>query len=414
MAGIEESKPDLRAFEAIDTPAEERWLSRALKDETFGGALLLAAGVLALIVANSPAGNWYSEFLEIKIGFDAIGLKLSIAHWAADGLLAIFFLVAGLELKHELVHGSLSKVRQAMVPMVAAIAGMIFPALIYFLFLRGNSEALVGWAIPVATDIAFALAVLAVAGRGLPVELRAFLLTLAVVDDLGAITIIAVFYSEDIDRNMLFLTLVLLIIYALLQKFNLTKWYLLVPLGLLIWWATYQSGIHATVAGVAIALLTRVQHREGELQSPAETAEIKVRPISVAIAVPIFAFTAAGVDLRSLGFIDTVGSEIAIAVIFGLVVGKPLGVIGATYLLTRFTSARLNENLRWSDVLSVGLLAGIGFTVSLLITKLSFSNDIELLSDAKVGVLSGSLIAAIIAIFVMRVSAITRDKKHVP
>ena len=414
MAGIEESKPDLRAFEAIDTPAEERWLSRALKDETFGGALLLAAGLLALIVSNSPAGNWYSEFLEIKIGFDAIGLKLSIAHWAADGLLAIFFLVAGLELKHELVHGSLSKVRQAMVPMVAAIAGMIFPALIYFLFLSGNSEALVGWAIPVATDIAFALAVLAVAGRGLPVELRAFLLTLAVVDDLGAITIIAVFYSEDIDRNMLFLTLVLLIIYALLQKFNLTKWYLLVPLGLLIWWATYQSGIHATVAGVAIALLTRVQHREGELQSPAETAEIKVRPISVAIAVPIFAFTAAGVDLRSLGFIDTVGSEIAIAVIFGLVVGKPLGVIGATYLLTRFTSARLNENLRWSDVLSVGLLAGIGFTVSLLITKLSFSNDIELLSDAKVGVLSGSLIAAIIAIFVMRVSAITRDKKHVP
>lgn len=414
MAGFEESKPDLRAFEAIDTPAEERWLFRALKDETFGGALLLVAGVLALIVANSPAGNWYSEFLEIQIGFEAIGLKLSIAHWAADGLLAIFFLVAGLELKHELVHGSLSKVRQAMVPMVAAIAGMIFPALIYFLFLRGNSEALVGWAIPVATDIAFALAVLAVAGRGLPVELRAFLLTLAVVDDLGAITIIAVFYSEDIDRNMLFLTLVLLIIYALLQKFNLTKWYLLVPLGLLIWWATYQSGIHATVAGVAIALLTRVQHREGELQSPAETAEIKVRPISVAIAVPIFAFTAAGVDLRSLGFIDTVGSEIAIAVIFGLVIGKPLGVIGATYLLTRFTSARLNENLRWSDVLSVGLLAGIGFTVSLLITKLSFSNDIELLSDAKVGVLSGSLIAAIIAIFVMRVSAITRDKKRVP
>lgn len=413
MTNSDESKPDLRAFEAIDTPAEERWLTRALKDETFGGALLLIAGVLALIVANSPAGDWYSEFLDIKLGFDSIGLNLSIAYWAADGLLAIFFLVAGLELKHELVHGSLSKVRQAMVPMVAAIAGMVFPALIYFLLLRDNGEALVGWAIPVATDIAFALAVLAVAGKGLPVELRAFLLTLAVVDDLGAITIIAVFYSDDIDRTMLFLTLILLITYALLQKFNITKWYLLVPLGLMIWWATFQSGIHATVAGVAIALLTRVQHREGELNSPAEIAEIKVRPISVAIAVPIFAFTAAGVDLRSLGFIDTVSSDISIAIIMGLVIGKPLGVIGATYLLTRFTSARLNENLRWSDVLSVGLLAGIGFTVSLLITKLSFANDVELLSDAKVGVLSGSLVAAVIAIFIMRVSAVGRKKQDV-
>jgi NhaA family Na+:H+ antiporter len=293
---------------------------------------------------------------------------------------------------------------------VAAIAGMVLPALIFVFMTRSNSEALVGWAIPVATDIAFALAVLAVAGRGLPVELRAFLLTLAVVDDLGAISIIAVFYSEDINRNMLFLVLVLLMLYALLQKFNVTKWYLLVPLGLVIWWATYQSGIHATVAGVAIALLTRVQHRPDETNSPAEVAELKARPISVAIAVPIFAFTAAGVDLRSLGFMDTVGSEISVAIIAGLVIGKPLGVIGATYLLTRFTSARLNENLRWLDVLAVGLLAGIGFTVSLLITKLSFANDIAFLSGAKVGVLAGSFIAAVIAVTAMRLSALFRKK----
>lgn len=400
-----DNNPDLRAFEAIDTPAEQRWLSRALKDETFGGALLLGAGLLAIIIANSFAGDWYAELLETKIGFESIGLKLTVAHWAADGLLAIFFLVAGLELKHELVHGSLSKPRQAMVPIVAALAGMTFPALIFYLIVRGDSEALVGWAIPVATDIAFALAVLAVAGRGLPTELRAFLLTLAVVDDLGAITIIAVFYSEDIDRNMLFLMVVLLLVYALLQKFNLTKWYLLVPLGLMIWWATYQSGIHATVAGIAIAMLTRVQHREGEESSPAEITEIKVRPISVAIAVPIFAFTAAGVDLRDLGFVDTVGSQLSLAVIAGLVIGKPLGVIGSTYLLTKFTSARLNDNLRWSDVLAVGLLAGIGFTVSLLITKLSYVENIMLLSEAKVGVLSGSFLSAIIAIAVMQIRA---------
>ncbi|MFZ9751753.1 MAG: Na+/H+ antiporter NhaA, partial [Candidatus Nanopelagicales bacterium] len=179
-------EPDLRAFEAIDTVEERRWLSRVLKDETFGGALLLIAGVLALIVANSAAGDWYSDFLELKFGPESIGLNLTVAYWAADALLAIFFLVAGLELKHELVHGSLAKPRQAMVPMVAALAGMATPALIYYLMVRDNAEAVVGWAIPVATDIAFALAVLAVAGRGLPVELRAFLLTLAVVDDLGA------------------------------------------------------------------------------------------------------------------------------------------------------------------------------------------------------------------------------------
>lgn len=400
-----DNNPDLRAFEAIDTPAEQRWLSRALKDETFGGALLLGAGLLAIIIANSFAGDWYAELLETKIGFESIGLKLTVAHWAADGFLAIFFLVAGLELKHELVHGSLSKPRQAMVPIVAALAGMIFPAVIFYLIVRGDSEALVGWAIPVATDIAFALAVLAVAGRGLPTELRAFLLTLAVVDDLGAITIIAVFYSEDIDRNMLFLMVLLLLAYALLQKFNVTKWYFLVPLGLMIWWATYQSGIHATVAGIAIAMLTRVQHRDGEESSPAEITEIKVRPISVAIAVPIFAFTAAGVDLRDLGFVETVGSQLSLAVIAGLVIGKPLGVIGSTYLLTKFTSARLNDNLRWSDVLAVGLLAGIGFTVSLLITKLSYVQNITLLSEAKVGVLSGSFLSAIIAIAVMQIRA---------
>ena len=398
-------EPDLRAFEAIDTVEEKRWLSRVLKDETFGGALLLIAGVLALIVANSAAGDWYSDFLELKFGPESIGLNLTVAYWAADALLAIFFLVAGLELKHELVHGSLAKPRQAMVPMVAALAGMATPALVYFLLVRDNAEAVVGWAIPVATDIAFALAVLAVAGRGLPVELRAFLLTLAVVDDLGAITIIAVFYSEDIDRNMLFLTIVLLAIYAILQKVNLTKWYLLVPLGLLIWWATFQSGIHATVAGVAIALLTRVKKNPGETQSPADIAEIKARPISVAIAVPIFAFTAAGVDLRSLGFLDTVGSEISLAIILGLVVGKPLGVLGATYILTKFTKARLNENLTWSDLLAAGLLAGIGFTVSLLITKLSFADDLTLLADAKVGVLTGSFISAVIAVLVMRLRA---------
>lgn len=390
------------AFEPIDTPREQRWLLRVLRDETFGGALLLISGVVAFVIANSNLGDWYEEFRSTKIGFDAIGLNLTVAHWAADAFLAIFFFVAGLELKHEFTHGSLAQRKQAIVPIVAAISGMIVPALVYLAVVRGESGALDGWAIPVATDIAFALAVLAVAGRGLPLELRAFLLALAVVDDLGAITIIALFYSEKTDLLFIALTIALLALYALLQRMGLTSWYLMVPLALVIWWSTYQSGVHATVAGVLIALLTRLKGKNGN-SSPAEIAELRIRPISVGIAVPFFAFTAAGVDLRALG-VETIAQPISVAVIAGLVVGKPIGVLLATYLLTRFTSAKLNENLKWADLFGVGLLAGIGFTVSLLIAELSFTDGSGALAAGKIGILVGSLISATLAVFFLRVS----------
>lgn len=390
------------AFEPIDTPREQRWLLRVLRDETFGGGLLLASGLLAFFIANSNLGDWYAEFRATKVGIDAIGLNLTIAHWAADAFLAIFFFVAGLELKHEFTHGSLAQRKQAVVPIIAAISGMIVPALVYVALARGESAALDGWAIPVATDIAFALAVLAVAGRGLPLELRAFLLALAVVDDLGAITIIALFYSEKTDLLFIALTVALLFLYAFLQRKNLTRWYLLVPLALAIWWSTYQSGVHATVAGVLIALLTKLKGKDGR-PSPAEIAELRVRPISVGIAVPFFAFTAAGVDLRELG-IETIGEPISVAVIAGLVIGKPVGVLLATYLLTRFTSAKLNENLKWADLIGVGLLAGIGFTVSLLIAELSFTDGSGALAAGKIGILVGSLLSATLAILFLRFS----------
>lgn len=390
------------AFEPIDTPREQRWLLRVLRDETFGGALLLISGVVAFVIANSNLGDWYADFRSTKIGLESVGLNLTIAHWAADAFLAIFFFVAGLELKHEFTHGSLAQRRQAIVPIVAAISGMIVPALVYLAVVRGESGALDGWAIPVATDIAFALAVLAVAGRGLPLELRAFLLALAVVDDLGAITIIALFYSEKTDLLFIALTIALLALYALLQRMGLTSWYLMVPLALVIWWSTYQSGVHATVAGVLIALLTRLKGKNGN-SSPAEIAELRIRPISVGIAVPFFAFTAAGVDLRALG-VETIAQPISVAVIAGLVVGKPIGVLLATYLLTRFTSAKLNENLKWADLFGVGLLAGIGFTVSLLIAELSFTDGSGALAAGKIGILVGSLISATLAVFFLRVS----------
>ena len=390
------------AFEPIDTPREQRWLLRVLRDETFGGALLLLSGLAALLIANSNLGDWYAEFRATKIGFDAIGLNLTVAHWAADAFLAIFFFVAGLELKHEFTHGSLSQRKQAIVPIVAAISGMVVPALIYLIVARGERGAIDGWAIPVATDIAFALAVLAVAGRGLPLELRAFLLALAVVDDLGAITIIAFFYSEKTDLLYIAMTIAILIVYAFLQRRGVTQWFLMVPLALVIWWSTYQSGVHATVAGVLVALFTKLSSSD-DTPSPGERAEVRIRPISVGIAVPFFAFTAAGVDLRALG-VETIAEPISVAVIAGLVIGKPIGVLLATYLLTRFTAAKLNENLKWGDLIGVGLLAGIGFTVSLLIAELSFEDGSGALAAGKIGILAGSLVSAILAVLFLRVS----------
>ena len=384
---------------------EGRWLAKALKDETFGGILLLSSAALAMIIANSGFSQGYSDLLNRYLSIDFLDLNMTILHWISDGLLAIFFLVAGLELKHELLHGSLSKPSQALVPVVAALAGMGLPILIYISMVQGDTDAFQGWAIPMATDIAFALAVLAIAGKSLPTELRAFLLTVAVIDDLGAISVIAIFYSNKTDLKMLALTVSLLAIYWLAQKINIARWYVALPLGLAIWWATYQSGLHATVAGIAIALLTRNKLRSDETKSPAEFAEKYFRPVSVALVIPLFAFASAGVDIRNFGLSQTITSEISVAIIVSLVFGKALGVFGATYLVTRLTKATLNPALRWSDIFAIGLLSGIGFTVSLLIAELSYESTPALMADAKVGILAASIIASLCAVIALRLRA---------
>lgn len=397
-------------FHEIDQK-EDRWLKRVFTDETWGGVFLIVAAILAFGFANSLMSEWYDSFINTKVGPESIGLRMSVSHWAADGFLAIFFLVAGLELKHELVHGSLSKPRQALVPITAAIAGVLVPAAIFVFLLRDTPEYLVGWAIPIATDIAFALAVLAVAGKHLPASLRAFLLTLAVVDDLVAITVIAVFYTSDLNQGLLLLTVGLLALYAVLQKLNFTRWYFLVPLGLMIWWATYQSGIHATVAGVAIALLTRNQTFKNEKKAPGDIAEHLVRPISVAIAIPFFAFTAAGVDVRGLSIAEA-GSGISLAVVLALFIGKPIGILLSTYLITKFTRAHLSENLTWSDVAAAGFLAGIGFTVSLLIGELSFAPGSDENAAAKIGILIASILSGAVAVALMQGRRLREKKKN--
>jgi NhaA family Na+:H+ antiporter len=381
---------------------DERWTKDALKDETFAGALLMISALIAIVIANSSLSDWYFDLLAFEFEIPFLALNLTVAHWISDGLLAIFFFIAGLELKHELVHGSLSNKSQAIVPVVAAIAGMLIPVGIFIFMVRGDSIALDGWAIPMATDIAFALAVLAIAGRKLPVEIRAFLLTVAVVDDLGAISVIAIFYSEKFVLTYFLLTIVALALFWLLHRIGKAHIIISLPLALLSWWAMYKSGIHATVAGVALALLVPNKARSEIEISTAERCEAKVHPISVLIVIPAFAFVAAGVDVRGSGIIEGVTSPIGSAVILALVLGKFIGVFGATYLFTRFTRASLNENLKWSDVSAIGLLAGIGFTVSLLIVELSYEES-QALADAKVGVLAASFFASIFAIILLRV-----------
>ena len=391
-----------KLFSRPRTERDERWIKDALKDETFAGALLMISALIAIVIANSSLSEWYFDLLALKFEIPFLALNLTFAHWISDGLLAIFFFIAGLELKHELVHGSLSNKSQAIVPVVAAIAGMVIPVLIFSTLLRGDSQALEGWAIPMATDIAFALAVLAIAGRKLPVEIRAFLLTVAVVDDLGAISVIAIFYSEKFNLTYFLLTIVALLLFWTMHRIGKAHIVLTLPLALISWWAMYKSGIHATVAGVALALLVPNKARSETELSTAERCEDKIHPISVLIVIPAFAFVAAGVDVRGSGIIEGVTSPIGSAVILALVLGKFIGIFGATYLFTRFTRASLNENLKWSDVSAIGLLAGIGFTVSLLLVELSYEGS-QALADAKVGVLTASLIASFFAILLLRV-----------
>ena len=384
-------------------PLGERiWLLRALRGETIGGVLLLVAALIAIAWANSPWGDTYLDLTEITVGPPALGLDLSLATWAADALLAVFFFVAGLELKHEFTHGTLSRPAQAAVPVAAALGGMAVPAILFTIIVASSDpSALRGWAIPMATDIAFALAVLAVVGRGLPIALRAFLLTLAVVDDLGAITIIAIFYPKNFSFAYLLLAIALLAAYWLLQRRRVRSPWIYVPLAIVVWWAILMSGVHATVAGVALALLTRAHADPGEAEAPADRLQRMLLPLSAGVCVPLFAFFAAGVDLRTTGLLEPLTSPVALGVLAGLVIGKPIGVVATAWLVARFTRASLNPAIGWRDVSAVGMLAGIGFTVALLITELAYASAPGQLDAAKVAVFSASVISALLASVVL-------------
>jgi len=350
--------------------------------------------------ANSPWSLVYREVSEFAIGPEALHLRLSLAQWAADGLLAIFFFVVGLELKREFVAGDLRDPARAALPIAAAIGGMIVPAAMFVgvNLIAGHPENLDGWAVPIATDIAFALAVLAVLSTHLPTALRTFLLTLAVVDDLLAITIIAVFYTDHLAPGALALALIPGGLFALAVQRGVRWWWLLVPLAVATWALVHASGVHATVAGVLLGFVVPVLGRH----SAAERFEHRLRPLSAGVAVPVFAFFAAGVTVGGWhGLGAALLHPVTVGVFIGLVLGKPLGVFLVTFLLARFTGATLDDDLAWRDVLGVALLAGIGFTVSLLIGELAFGYGTLTGADAKIGVLTGSVVAGLLASLVL-------------
>ncbi|MGK8486890.1 Na+/H+ antiporter NhaA [Nocardia asiatica] len=399
----------LRLFSRGSWP-ETRRVAAILRTETAGGVLLIAAAAIGLVWANTPWADAYERLRDFRLGPESLHLHLPLEAWAADGLLAVFFFVVGLELKREFVAGDLRDPRRAALPVVAAVGGMVGPALIFIAFNLGNDGAVNGWAIPTATDIAFALAVLAVVSSHLPTALRTFLLTLAVVDDLLAVTVIAIFYTDELHLPYLGLAAIPLTAFAVAVQRRIRSSWILVPLALLTWWLVHQSGVHATVAGVLLGFTVPVLHqpRDDDPRNPArrglaEQFEHRLRPISAAVAVPVFAFLAAGVTIGGLsGLVESLTDRVTLGIAVGLVCGKAFGILATTYLTAKLTRAELDTDLRWIDVAGVALLGGIGFTVSLLIGELAFADDPSREDHVRIGVLIGTLTAALLAAMVLR------------
>ncbi|MFK0245191.1 Na+/H+ antiporter NhaA [Amycolatopsis azurea] len=381
--------------------------ARYLRTETTGGLILLGATAIALLWANSPIDDIYRAIRDFRLGPEFLHLNLTIGDWAKDGLLALFFFVAGLELKRELVVGELSRFKQAILPVVAAIGGMIVPALVALWVGWGTPGIERAWAIPVATDIAFALGVLALTASNLPSSARVFLLSLAVVDDLGAILVIAILFTAKFDLVAAGVAVAALALYAYLQHRRVRSAWIYVPLALITWVAVHSAGIHATIAGVALGLLTRVRADEGEEHSPAIRLEHRLQPWSAAVAVPLFALFAAGikVDGESLGAVFT--TALPLAVLVGLVGGKLLGIFGASLLAVKFKLAEKPRGMGWRDIGALSMLGGVGFTVSLLIADLALDGEAVELAKAAVLIASGiaSLTAAAMLLHRSRVHA---------
>lgn len=392
--------------------AETARISDIMRKESVGGFILLAATVLAVVLANTQASHFYETVRDTEVGITVPGfshLMMNVHHWAADGLLTVFFFLTGLELKKEFVVGDLRSPGKAIVPVAAAFGGAMTPAILYFAINHGSDTAVHGWAIPAATDIAFAVAVLAGVGTFLPAALRTFLLTLAVVDDLIAIVIIALFYTSSFQAWYLIASIIPIGIYFwvthkhehLFHEKKWAAWVILLPLGLTTWALFLESGIHATIAGVILGFcvpvrMTSQAKAAGSNGGLSEVLEHRLRPLSTGFCVPLFAFFSAGVAIGGWdGLQRAVADPVAIGIIVGLVVGKTVGITGTTWLITRFRGVNLDSDIAWVDIIGLAVTGGIGFTVSMLVAELSFAAGEAHTEDAKIGIMIGSVTAAI-------------------
>lgn len=377
----------------------ERVIKNFLDKGSAGGILLMLAVILALLLANSPLSWLYQDFLhtEMQIRVGSLDLDKTLIHWINDGLMAIFFLLIGLEVKRELLEGALSTPAQASLPTFAAIGGMIFPAAIYLLFNFSDPVAQSAWAIPAATDIAFALGIIALLGSRVPVSLKVFLLALAIIDDLGVVVIIAIFYSTDL--SMLSMVIAAFAIMGLVSL-NLKGVTALAPyavLGCILWIAVLKSGVHATLAGVIIAFCIPLRAKDGS--SPSEKLEHDLHPWSTFLILPVFAFANAGVDLSGMSMSYLV-SPLPIGIALGLFLGKPIGVMIFSYLAVKLKFAVLPDGVGWKHIAPVAVMCGIGFTMSMFISSLAFIGAEPIYGDlARLGILMGSIASAIVGYF---------------
>ena len=375
------------------------------KLEAASGILLLISAIAALIISNSELSVYYFETLNkyLFIGINNFGLKLSVLHWINDALMAIFFFFVTLEIKREFLQGELSSIKQAMLPIIGAVGGMLIPALIYIYINIGNPNTLNGWAIPSATDIAFSIGILSLLGSRVPISLKVFLTALAIIDDLGAIVIIAFFYTGDLNIQYLLLMLVTFILLLVLNKFSIKKFTPYLILGLFLWFFTHESGVHATIAGVLLASV--IPHRKKDHDfSLLIKIEHAISPYVAYMIMPLFAFANAGVSLEGLT-LSSLMLPVPLGILLGLFVGKQLGVFVFSYASIKFGLATLPSNSNWVSFYAVGVLTGIGFTMSLFVGNLAFVNNMEYMDGVKIGVLSGSLLSTVVGFVLLYLSS---------
>jgi NhaA family Na+:H+ antiporter len=371
------------------------------KLEAASGLVLLIAAIIALVISNSDFSELYFNTLRqyLFIGVNNFGLKLSVHHWINDLLMAIFFFFVTLEIKREFIQGELSNLKKALLPIIGAVGGMLIPALVYVSINFGNTETLNGWAIPSATDIAFSLGILSLLGSRVPISLKIFLTALAIIDDLGAILIIAFFYSGDLSISYLSLILVSYMILLILNKFGIKKFLPYLIIGAFMWFFTYKSGIHATIAGVLLAstIPHRVKNKDFSLLIKLEHA---ISPYVAFIIMPIFAFANAGVSLEGLSLASLL-QPIPLGILLGLFFGKQVGVMIFSFVAVKIGAAQMPDNSSWLSLYGVSVLTGIGFTMSLFVGNLAFAEDIQYIDGVKIGVLAGSLLSTLFGYFIL-------------